>query len=131
VLLDGAHNPAGAAALAAAVEEAFTFERLIGVVAVLGDKDVLGVLEQLEPVLDEVVVTTNSSPRALPAEDLHELALEVFGDSRVTLALRLDDAIEAAVTLAEADNGVGGGVLVTGSIVTVGDARSMLTRGRS
>ena len=130
VLLDGAHNPAGAAALAAAVEEAFTFERLIGVVAVLGDKDVVGVLEPLELVLDEVVVTTNSSPRALPADDLAEVARDVFGDGRVTLAPRLDDAIEAAVTLAEADGGVGGGVLVTGSIVTVGDARTMLTRGR-
>jgi len=130
VLLDGAHNPAGAAALAAAVEEAFTFERLIGVIAVLGDKDVAGVLEPLELILDEVVVTTNSSPRALSAEELYEIACDVFGDGRVTLARRLDDAIEAAVTLAEADAGVGGGVLVTGSIVTVGDARTMLSRGR-
>ena len=130
VLLDGAHNPAGAAALARAVEEAFTFERLIGVVAVLGDKDVAGVLEPLELVLDEVVVTANSSPRALPADELYEIACDVFGEGRVTLAQRLDDAIEAAVTLAEADSGVGGGVLVTGSIVTVGDARAMLTRGR-
>jgi dihydrofolate synthase/folylpolyglutamate synthase len=127
VLLDGAHNPAGAAALAAAVEEAFTFERLVGVVAVLGDKDVAGVLEQLEPVLTEVVVTTNSSPRALPAEDLAEVAREVFGDARVTVAPRLDDAIEQGVTLAEQESGVGGGVLVTGSIVTVGEARTLLT----
>ena len=126
VVLDGAHNPAGAAALAAALEEAFTFERLIGVIAVLGDKDVVGVLEPLERVLDEVVVTTNSSPRALPADELAEIARDVFGDERVMLAPRLDDALEAAVTLAEADSGVGGGVLVTGSIVTVGDARTML-----
>jgi dihydrofolate synthase/folylpolyglutamate synthase len=130
VLLDGAHNPAGAAALVSAVEEAFTFERLVGVVAVLGDKDVVGVLEQLELVVDEVVVTTNSSPRALPADALYEIACDVFGDGRVTLAPRLDDALEAAVTLAEADGAVGGGVLVTGSIVTVGDARTMLGGGR-
>ena len=130
VLLDGAHNPAGAAALAAAVEEAFTFERLIGVVAVLGDKDVAGVLEPLERVLDEVVVTTNSSPRAMPAEELAEVAYDVFGDSRVSVAGRLDDAIVQAFSLAEADAGVGGGVLVTGSIVTVGDARTLLARRR-
>ena len=111
-----------------ALEEAFTFERLIGVVAVLGDKDVEGVLEPLERVLDEVVVTTNSSPRALPAEELAEIADEVFGDSRVSIAARLDDAIEQAFSLAEADSGVGGGVLVTGSIVTVGDARTLLAR---
>ena len=126
VLLDGAHNPAGAAALAAAVEEAFSFERLVGVVAVLGDKDVAGVLEPLEPVLDEVVVSTNSSPRALPADALADIAYEVFGDARVSVAARLDDAIERAVALAESNTAVGGGVLVTGSIVTVGDARTLL-----
>ena len=130
VLLDGAHNPAGAAALAGAVAEAFTFERLVGVVAVLGDKDVAGVLEALEPVLDEVVVSTNSSPRAMPAEALADVARDVFGDGRVTVAARLDDAIERAVALAEGDSAVGGGVLVTGSIVTVGDARTLLARRR-
>ena len=129
VLLDGAHNPAGAGALAGAIEEAFAFERLVGVVAVLGDKDVAGVLEQLEPVLDDLVVTTNSSPRALPAEALGEIAREVFGDARVSVVPRLDDAIERAVTLAEGETAVGGGVLVTGSIVTVGEARTLLTGG--
>jgi len=129
VLLDGAHNPAGAAALAGAVAEAFTFERLVGVVAVLGDKDVAGVLEALEPVLDEVVVSTNSSPRAMPADALADVARDVFGDSRVSVAARLDDAIERAVALAEGDSAVGGGVLVTGSIVTVGEARTLLSGG--
>jgi len=72
------------------------------------------------------LVTTNSSPRALPAEELAEIADEFFGDSRVSIAPRLPDAIEQAFSLAEADSGVGGGVLVTGSIVTVGDARNLL-----
>jgi dihydrofolate synthase/folylpolyglutamate synthase len=125
VLLDGAHNPAGAAALADAVAESFSFTRLVGVLAVLGDKDVAGLLEQLEPVLTEVVVTTNSSPRALAAEALAEVARDVLGDARVTVSERLDDAVERAVALADAD-GPGGGVLVTGSIVTVGEARTLL-----
>jgi len=129
VLLDGAHNPAGAAALAAAVTEAFGFDRLVGVLAVLSDKDVEGLLEQLEPVLTEVVVTMNSSPRALPAEALGEVAREVFGDARVAVVPRLDDAIEQAVTLAEEDGSYAGGVLVTGSIVTIGEARTLLTAG--
>jgi dihydrofolate synthase/folylpolyglutamate synthase len=70
VLLDGAHNPAGAAALAAAIGDAFAFTRLVGVVAVLADKDVHGILEQLEPVLAEVVVTQSASGRSLPVDDL-------------------------------------------------------------
>ncbi|HEU5033387.1 MAG TPA: Mur ligase family protein [Mycobacteriales bacterium] len=126
VILDGAHNPAGAAALAAAVDEAFSFDRLVGVVAVLGDKDVAGVLEALEPVLSSVVVTTNTSPRALPAAALAEVARDVLGAGRVEVAVRLDDAIEMAVTAAESGGLGGGGVLVTGSIVTVGDARQLL-----
>jgi dihydrofolate synthase/folylpolyglutamate synthase len=129
VIADAAHNPAGMAATVAALSESFTFDRVIGVVAVLGDKDVAGVLDQLEPVLSEIVVTTNSSPRAMPAEELGELAREVFGEERVLVAERLDDAIEAAVTLADEGDadGLGGtAVLVTGSVVTAGDAQLLL-----
>jgi len=129
VLLDGAHNPAGAAALAAALEDAFGFDRLVAVVAVLDDKDAAGLLEQLEPVISEVVVTESTSPRALPVDVLAEIAVEVFGEDRVSAFVRLDDAIEAAVTAAESQGQLGGsGVLITGSIVTVGEARRLLKR---
>jgi dihydrofolate synthase/folylpolyglutamate synthase len=127
ILLDGAHNPAGAAALAAALEEAFGFDRLVAVVAVLDDKDAVGLLQELEPVVSGVVVTTNSSPRALPVDALAAMAVEVFGDARVEVAARLDDAIDTAVAAAESTGALGGGgVLVTGSIVTVGEARTLL-----
>jgi dihydrofolate synthase/folylpolyglutamate synthase len=126
VILDGAHNPAGAHALAAALEEAFSFDRLIGVLAVLDDKDAAGLLGALEPVLTSVVVTTNGSPRALPAQALAEIAREVLGDSRVQVAGRLDDALEVAIGEAETGPLGGGGVIVTGSIVTVGEARTLL-----
>ena len=130
VILDGAHNPAGAAALASALEESFTFERLVAVVAVLDDKDAGALLGMLDPVVASVVVTTNSSPRALPAESLAEVAREVLGDARVEVAGRLDDAIEMAVAAAEEEVIGGGGVLVTGSIVTVGEARTLLAPDR-
>jgi dihydrofolate synthase/folylpolyglutamate synthase len=127
VLIDGAHNPAGAAALAAALEDAFDFDRLVAVVAVLDDKDAVGLLDQLEPVVTEIVVTTNSSPRALAVDTLAELAREVFGEDRVKTAARLDDAIEIAVTAADVAGELGGtGVVITGSIVTVGEARHLL-----
>jgi len=101
VLVDAAHNPHGMAATVAAVGEAFDFRRLVGVVGVLADKDARAMLSVLEPVLDEIVITQNSSPRADPADQLAAVAVEVFGAERVTVEPRLDDALETAVRLAE------------------------------
>lgn len=130
VLLDTAHNPAGAQALAEAVTEAFTFTRLVGVVGVLADKDALGILEALEPVLAEVVVTVSSSPRSLPAAELEEIASGVFGSERVRLAESLVDALDAGIGAAEVQGELSGaGVLVTGSTTTVADVRRLLGRG--
>ncbi|WP_067602066.1 bifunctional folylpolyglutamate synthase/dihydrofolate synthase [Nocardiopsis listeri] len=127
VIADAAHNPAGMIATVAAVEEAFAFSRLIGVVAIMADKDVEGILDPLEPLLDEIVVTRNSSPRSLEPERLAALAEEIFGEDRVHVAPRLDDAIDRAVGLAEAEGEFGGvGVLVTGSVVTSGDVVHLL-----
>ncbi|WP_328538752.1 bifunctional tetrahydrofolate synthase/dihydrofolate synthase [Streptomyces sp. NBC_00344] len=129
VVLDAAHNPAGAQAAAAGITEAFSFSRLIGVVGASGDKDVRGLLEAFEPIFAEVVVTQNSTPRAMSADDLAALAVEIFGDERVVVEPRLDDALEAAITLAEEeDEYAGAGVLVTGSVITVGEARLLLGR---
>jgi dihydrofolate synthase / folylpolyglutamate synthase len=130
VLLDAAHNPHGAAALAAALTEEFDFRRLVAVVGVMGDKDVHGILAELEPVVAEVVLTANSSPRALPADDLAAVALEVFGADRMVVEPRLGDAIETAIGLAEeiGEPGQplsGAGVVVTGSVVTAGEARAL------
>ncbi|AXG77840.1 bifunctional tetrahydrofolate synthase/dihydrofolate synthase [Streptomyces paludis] len=131
VVLDAAHNPAGARAAAEAVTESFGFSRLIGVVGSSDDKDVRGVLEALEPICTELVVTANSSPRAMDADRLAGIAVEVFGDDRVQVEPRLDDALEAAITLAEEESEfAGAGVLVTGSVITVGEARLLLRRGR-
>jgi dihydrofolate synthase/folylpolyglutamate synthase len=127
IIFDAAHNPAGAQATAAALHEAFDFRRLVGVIGVLGDKDVHGILSAFEPVLAEVVVTQPSSPRALPVDELAAAAVEVFGADRVEVSRRLDNAIDAAVALAESEGDLGGaGVIVTGSIITVAEARTLL-----
>lgn len=129
VILDAAHNPAGALASAAGISEAFGFSRLIGVVGASGDKDVRGLLEAFEPIFAEVVITQNSSGRAMDADELASIAVEVFGNERVQVEPRLDDALEAAITLAEEeDEYAGAGVLVTGSVITVGEARLLLGR---
>ncbi|MET9303766.1 folylpolyglutamate synthase/dihydrofolate synthase family protein [Streptomyces cellulosae] len=130
VVLDAAHNPAGARAAAAAIGEAFQFSRLIGVVGASGDKNVRELLEAFEPVFAEVVVTQNSSHRAMDADQLAAIAVEVFGEERVQVEPRLPDALEAAITLAEEEGEfAGGGVLVTGSVITVGEARLLLGKG--
>ncbi len=129
VLVDAAHNPMGMAATVAALTDAFAFTSLVAVVACLADKDVRAMLEVLEPAVTSIVVTTNSSPRAMSADDLHDLALEVFGEGRVDVEDALDDALDTAVRRAEEDETYGGaGVLVTGSVVTAGEARTLLRR---
>jgi dihydrofolate synthase/folylpolyglutamate synthase len=133
VLVDVAHNPHGAQALVATLDEVFDFTRLIGVVGIMGDKDAEGLLATWEPVLAEVVLTRNSSDRSADPQDLREIADDVFGEDRVHVADSLAEALQIATDLAERDDvvgvGVGTGVLVTGSVVTVADARILLGRG--
>jgi len=154
VLIDAAHNPAGMAATVSALTESFGLGELIVVLAVSADKDVAGILDELEPVTAAVVVTANSSSRSMAPAALAELAGQVFGPDRVHTAARLDDAIDLAVSLADesaaalggllaggagpglaagAEPGLAGGagsaVLITGSVVTAGDARLLLTGG--
>jgi folylpolyglutamate synthase/dihydrofolate synthase len=136
IMVDAAHNPAGMAAAAEAVTEAFTFTKLVGVLAVAADKDVPPMLDQLEPVVSDLVVTRNSSPRSMEVAKLADLAETVFGPDRVRAAPRLDQAIEEAVTLADEAEAAGGGsdvlapgaagVLIVGSVITAGDARTLL-----
>jgi folylpolyglutamate synthase/dihydrofolate synthase len=132
VIVDAAHNPGGMAASVAALTEAFTFTELIAIIAVSADKDVAGILDELEPVATRLVVTSNSSARAMDPAALAEIAIGIFGPDRVSVAARLDDAIEQGVALAdEADarSGPGSaGVLITGSVITAGDARVLLAR---
>jgi dihydrofolate synthase/folylpolyglutamate synthase len=149
VLVDAAHNPAGMAATAEALAESFGPAEIIAVLAVSADKDVAGILDELEPVAAAVVATRNSSPRSMNPAELAELAGPIFGPDRVHLAARLDDAIDRAVGLADdAAAAIGGPltglmtgeedlgsaaagpvVLITGSVITAGDARLLLTGG--
>jgi dihydrofolate synthase / folylpolyglutamate synthase len=130
VFIDAAHNPAGATALAQALQEEFDFRFLVGVVAVMADKDVDGILTALEPVLDQIVVTHNGSPRALDVDALALRAEERFGPERVVNAATLPDAIETATALVEeagneGEGFSGAGVVITGSVVTAGAARTL------
>jgi dihydrofolate synthase / folylpolyglutamate synthase len=131
VIVDAAHNPGGMTASLEALTEAFTFTELIAILAVSEDKDVAGILDLMEPLVTRLVVTANSSTRSMDPAALGEIAAEIFGPDRVSVTARLDDAIELGVALADEADAAGGpgsaGVLITGSVITAGDARVLLS----
>ncbi len=131
VLVDAAHNGHGGRALAEAITSEFDFRRLVAVVAMLDGKDADEFLAALEPVVEDVVVTRTASPRAMSPEDLAAIAEERFTSQRVHVVDTLPDAVSAALDLVGVpdptahDDVSGVGVLVTGSVVTAGAARSL------
>jgi len=125
ILVDAAHNPAGALALRMALEDSFNFARIVGVIAILEDKDASTMLEILEPVLNDVVITRTTSPRAINPQRLGQLAIEIYGEGRVTVVDNLPDALDKAAEMAD-EGGLGGGVLATGSITTAAEVRMLL-----
>ena len=131
VIVDAAHNPHGAKALANTLKTEFDFESIFCVLAILGEKDVAGVLYELEPVVDRLVVTQSTSPRALEVEKLYEFAIKVFGVDRVYKEANLINAItyasEQVTLLNQVSEGVSA-VVITGSVVTAGEARTVLKK---
>jgi dihydrofolate synthase/folylpolyglutamate synthase len=129
VIVDAAHNPHGARALATTLASEFDFESVFGVLAILGDKDVLGVIQELEPVIDRLVVTQNSSDRAISVDRLYEMAIGVFGVDRVYKENDLRTAITYAMEQCTLVNQVSDGisaVVITGSVVTAGETRAIV-----
>ena len=129
IILDAAHNPHGAAAIADTIQSEFTFDEVIGVFAPMGDKDVRGILLELEQVMDVIIVTANSSSRSMNVSELEKHAAEIFGSDRVFSAETVSDAVDKAVRdsirpLSEDTIGI----LVTGSVVTVGEARAIVRK---
>jgi dihydrofolate synthase/folylpolyglutamate synthase len=129
IIIDAAHNPHGAKALTETIQSEFTFDEVIGVFAAMGDKDVQGALIELEKVMDSIIVTKNSSSRSMPVAEVEELASKIFGGDRTFSADSLDLAIEKAIKdsvrpLSEDTIGI----LITGSVVTVGEARTIVRK---
>ena len=126
VILDAAHNPHGARALATAIADSFDFAQLFAIVGVMNDKDAAGILTALEPVVDRVIVTESTSGRAMPGAALTAIASSIFGADRVWTEPELLAAVDRAFALAEESGEFGGvGVLVTGSVALVGDAKRL------
>ena len=129
IILDAAHNPHGAKAIAETMQSEFTFDEVTGIVALMADKDALGILHELEPILNQIIVTTNSSERSMSVAELNKLATQVFGADRVFAEETLPAAIDRAVKDANrplSDESLA--ILITGSVVTVGEARTAVRK---
>jgi dihydrofolate synthase/folylpolyglutamate synthase len=120
VLVDAAHNPHGANALAKSLTEYFTFDHVTAVLGILGDKDAAGILRELDPVVDQFVLTQSSSDRAVDADDLAQIALAIVGPDRIIVEPSFETALETARN--QASETEKGAVLVAGSITLVGGA---------
>jgi len=126
VILDGAHNPHGAKALAAALANSFGNLETIAVVAMLEEKDLPGFLANLDPAIKHYVVTQSSSERAVAAVDLAARIAETVGAEKVSVQPNFASALEQAKgLLSDLDTGA---VLVTGSLTLVGDALAKIQR---
>ena len=128
IIVDAAHNPAGAHTLGESISEAFDFERVVGVYSAMGDKDIEGVLGEVEPYLDSIVITQMPGPRAKPAEEIAQIAREVFGSDRVDVQEDILEAIATAVNLGESgdESAPATGVVVFGSVLLAGEVLRLM-----
>ncbi len=122
VLLDGAHNPSGAATLARSLRTLFQYRRLHLVFGVLADKDAANIAAKLVPLANQVIVTQPRTARALPAEQLVNIC-QAFGKP-LQVAPSVPEALEVAITEAESKDLV----CVTGSLYVIGEALEWLQR---
>ncbi|OFW58921.1 MAG: hypothetical protein A2V52_05095 [Actinobacteria bacterium RBG_19FT_COMBO_54_7] len=120
VLLDGAHNPDGAVRLSHVISNDLDYEKLILVIGILEDKDFNQILEILLPLASTVIATQSSYERATPARTI-EAAVKRMGRDCLVME-HVDEAAKFARTLA----GVADMVCITGSLYTVGEARTAL-----
>lgn len=129
VIVDAAHNPAGAAALRSGIEDAFGFQKVVGVFSAMGDKNVEGILAEMEPLLDAVVTLPMEGERAMEPVELAKIAGEVFGAEQIFAAPNLLDALDQAVLLTEEGNLPADvvGIVIFGSVVLAGQARQLLS----
>lgn len=123
VVLDGAHNPAGAVRAAEAVRESFAFRDIVLVLGCMADKEVDKILTAFRDVASHVVVTAAPSDRAMPPDQLAKIAQNVWAGTSV--AIEESATIEQAIEKATGIVGESDAVLVTGSLYTVGAARDI------
>ncbi|WP_193096207.1 bifunctional folylpolyglutamate synthase/dihydrofolate synthase [Brevibacterium sp. FME17] len=126
VVVDGAHNPDAAHVLAETITEAFDFDYTVMVLAMFADKDILGVLEELHRIADVFVVSQALNSRSMDAHELAESVREWVDEDSVIETPDLNAALMKAIDLANNSGATSPGIVVTGSLHTVAEARLLL-----
>ena len=128
IVVDTAHNPQAARATIDTLTESYDFDPVIGVVAMMQDKDAEQVLEIFSEKMDQIVITkVSSTPRARPVEELATLAETIWSSHQVHRAATMAEALDLAVMLADTSS-TQAGVLVAGSVIAAGEARDLLKK---
>ena len=126
VVVDAAHNPHGARALAEALPVAFPSEHVVGVVGILGDKDARGFVRALKDTVQTFVVAQPPGDRALDADAFARIVVDEVGEDRVVVEPDLAQALQEARDLADDADAEDALVLVAGSIVMVGKVMDLV-----
>jgi len=124
LLIDGAHNIHGAKALKKSIKEIFQYDRLIAVIGVLADKDVDGILNEIVPLCDQVIITKPNNPRAISLDKLKE-KIEGF-NKEVSVSEDISGAVDKALDISNKNDLV----LFCGSLYMIGDVRTKLTKSK-
>ena len=120
ILVDGAHNPAGASALSRTLREDFSYERLILIFGVLSDKDYRSMLKRLAPLADRLLITRPDTSRGMPAGNVASAAKRYRNEVEIVENGR--DALKRALAIAQKNDLI----CVTGSLYLVGEIKKML-----
>lgn len=120
IIVDGAHNPAGAGVLAKTWREQFGDERATIILAVLADKDVTGIWRALAPIARRVILPPARTERAMPREELAQVGANLFPDLPISMAPTLEEALDEA-------RAGRGRILITGSLHFAGEALATLS----
>ena len=119
LILDGAHNPNGVKKVRQALEEVFSYHRLILVLAIFSDKDYKKMIRVISPIADLIITTKAKNPRATPPQIIAQEAAQYISQDRIIVTENIPQAIKCALSNSHKDDLI----CITGSLYTVGEAK--------
>ena len=119
LLLDGAHNPNGVKIMLQALEEIFSYQRLILVLGIFTDKDYKKMIQILAPNADLIIATKAKTPRAAPPQTIVKEAAQYINENKIMVTKNIPQAINCALSNSKEDDLI----CITGSLYTVGEAK--------